>query len=552
MINKLFNKKLLKQNFKKSKSLMALLVVVFPLLDFLFMWLSGGFDSIDNGIRNILNINEINERFEIIGFIFIPIILSVILFGYTYNKKKVDLINSMPVSRKSYFVTNWFGGIIVIFMIQILFTLATIISIILSDSSVLSFFLPKILTNLLLFFVAYCFIFTAEVLASTIVGNFLSEVVMTYALVGFVPLFLFSIMAILERPNNFILKCFPIPVNFEGSVYEKIFVTLIYTVIFVILGYKFFQKKQMEYSGTSFKTEKGHFILKDIVLLIPYIFFLRSINYMNSYFELSSSLVIFLIFVTISFTFYIIADLILNKKIKFKKNLINYFVFLIVIAIIMMPVFLLSNPKYNDYLGKDIDRDDIEAVSICEAHYGYYDYNIFNMNDDNSAIYFDIKDPNYIDTIYDYYKKEWDYSDETIVISFKLKNGIRETEDIPVTKSQKNRLYRFAEKTDEFKEFKESLKIKENENYIGELILDSGNNIVTGGFYYNTKKLDSSEIKEIISKANQYIDNCNTIKDLQKYIYEMTDRTLNSVTIYMYKNGSIVSQNYELEFFNNN
>ena len=51
---------------------------------------------------------------NIIGMYIIPVAISMCLFGYVFRRNSVDFINSMPLSRKSIFVTNTVGWIILI------------------------------------------------------------------------------------------------------------------------------------------------------------------------------------------------------------------------------------------------------------------------------------------------------------------------------------------------------------------------------------------------------------------------------------------------------
>ena len=118
MKNKLFNINFLKQNLKKSKTLMIAITIIMPIINFCFMIISKTEDYAD---ENFINMLEVNKYIENIGLVIVPLALSIILFGYVYNKRKIDLINSMPISKKSIYITNFIGGILVILVYQVLF-----------------------------------------------------------------------------------------------------------------------------------------------------------------------------------------------------------------------------------------------------------------------------------------------------------------------------------------------------------------------------------------------------------------------------------------------
>ena len=107
---RVFNKNYLLQNLKKSKVVLAIFTCLIPILNtiVLIMILTNN----KNYILSFTNISIIN----LIGIYVLPIIISICLFNYIYKKKSVDFINSMPISRKSIFVTNTILGIMILIM----------------------------------------------------------------------------------------------------------------------------------------------------------------------------------------------------------------------------------------------------------------------------------------------------------------------------------------------------------------------------------------------------------------------------------------------------
>ncbi len=113
-LTKLFNFKFLKQNLKKSKGLLVLFLSLVPAFTFLVIMLSGNeivqepIDQIELSVINIL------------GLFIVPIVLSISLFGYAFKRKSIDFINSMPINRKTIFLTNTLAGIVLIILMQLI------------------------------------------------------------------------------------------------------------------------------------------------------------------------------------------------------------------------------------------------------------------------------------------------------------------------------------------------------------------------------------------------------------------------------------------------
>ena len=99
---KLFNINFLKQNFKKSKVILSIFIGLIPILNTIILIMS--FNNNGNYVLGFTEVSIIN----FIGVYILPVIVSICLFNYIYKKKSVDFVNSMPISRKSIFITNTF------------------------------------------------------------------------------------------------------------------------------------------------------------------------------------------------------------------------------------------------------------------------------------------------------------------------------------------------------------------------------------------------------------------------------------------------------------
>ena len=108
-LTKLFNKNYFVQNILKSKAVIVLVIGIVPILNAIFM-LTVSQDTTTPILADIRTISVLN----ILGMYVLPLVLSVCLFGYVFKKKSVDFVNSMPLTRKTIFITNSIGGILLI------------------------------------------------------------------------------------------------------------------------------------------------------------------------------------------------------------------------------------------------------------------------------------------------------------------------------------------------------------------------------------------------------------------------------------------------------
>ena len=175
---KLFNINYLKQNFKKSKVILSIFIGLIPILNTIILIMN--FNNNNNNVFSFTEISVIN----FIGIYILPIIVSICLFNYIYKKKSVDFINSMPISRKSVFVTNTLFGILIFLSMLIVNVLLMLI---------LTFVFNIPITFMMIFdylwywFIIYMFTFSATNLAMTVSGNAITQVIVTLLLVFLIP-----------------------------------------------------------------------------------------------------------------------------------------------------------------------------------------------------------------------------------------------------------------------------------------------------------------------------------------------------------------------------
>ena len=168
----LFNFNYLKQNLKKSKGALAVFIGIIPIINILSLFMMND-NNYSNEIITLPGISIIN----FIGVFILPIVISICLFGYVFKKRSVDFVNSMPISRKSIFVTNTIGGIVIL----VLMNLINAIFIYILSSTLPNLAIPTgmIIDYFILWTVAYVFVFTVSNIAVSVSGNMITSLVVS-------------------------------------------------------------------------------------------------------------------------------------------------------------------------------------------------------------------------------------------------------------------------------------------------------------------------------------------------------------------------------------
>lgn len=302
----LFNFNFLKENVRKSKGLLAFLLGVIPIINIIFLIV-----LLTTSSSNLLEF-DIVSFLTYAGIIFIPLSLSVTLFGFVLKKKSVDFILSKPISRKSLFITNTLGGILVILVFMIINTLIFGLFGLVFESLTIPFGL--LVDYFLFWFISYVFMFTVINLAIVLSGNLITSVVVALIILLIVP-YLNGINYITQdyySGNNYIIcensDCKPesyycyndddceehllnneyrlyygklLTYNFTAPLvmlneaannndtfYNSISLIkmIVLSVIYFAIGYFVFKNRKMENNETSFKSSFAHYLVKGITL----------------------------------------------------------------------------------------------------------------------------------------------------------------------------------------------------------------------------------------------------------------------------------------------
>lgn len=386
-LTKLFNGPYLLQNLKKSKALITLLILLVPLFTSIILISTTG-----NYVFSFIELSSVN----LIGMYIIPIILSIALFGYVFKKNSVDFIGSMPISRKTIFLTNTIGGILLIILTQALTMLCTLFlgnvlsAVIIFDAMVWDIFV--------FYTFAYIFVFTVANLAMTFSGNKISQLVSTILILFVIPFLIVTGRVFYENENGYDVISrnevknsitfnesyhFTAPSYFLDMIvngvefqYDKIVIVKmgILSILYIGIGFFLFQKKKLELAGESYETTNIHLFIK-LLTLLPFmaIFCALSGSERGS---------VFLFFTAIIAVYYVVFDLITNKKLPLKTTVLG---FLGSVAILFAYYEGIA-PNVNLRKTVEVKAEEIQSVFIEDVFTYYNLKQEFNLQIDDQEL----------------------------------------------------------------------------------------------------------------------------------------------------------------------
>lgn len=400
-LTKLFNKNYFIQNILKSKAVIALIVGIVPILNAIFLMTisSGSQTPVVADLRDISILN-------IMGMYVIPVILSLCLFGYVFKKKSVDFINSMPLTRKTIFVTNSIGGILLIIIMMLINVLLLGIESLIFTNLIIPF--QMIIDYFVLWTVSYIFVFTVANIATSLAGNHVTMLVLTAIILFFIPfmhnyitgfngqmyttpyyaaqfkdidgtdkeIFVDTYVKKIQEDTNYTWPYNYISCIFKGNVSgystESIVKMIILSIAYFFIGIYLFEKRKMEVNETSFKNTHMHMLVKSLTLIPIGIFYMVLINDISSF---TVSLFIFGLIIA----YCLIYDLITAKSIKDIKLGTIYFV---ITAILTVGIYY-GVDKINNNRSQitGINVSDIQSVAFHIDEVDYTNkYSDYKMN----------------------------------------------------------------------------------------------------------------------------------------------------------------------------
>lgn len=376
---KSFNWSYLKENIKKSRGIIILLVLIVPLFTALYTVFNV------NGTEEYFNIPEKEwlATIDIYGMYIIPVLLSFLLFGYVYKKNSVDLINSMPINRKSIFVTNTIIGVVLITIIQILTAIALLVC-----NNFLEYvhiYTGVIIDLFVVMWLSYIFVFTATNLAMTLSGTFSTQVLLTVIILMLVPFLVDSYNNFLDiEEYEFITEdksftafgeseddtTLPYKVLNRYSYYGEEYSYSIYntvsnikmlglSIIYFIMGLYLFKKRKMEDCEEAFSKVGTHIFVKALTILPMMI--VLNINEEGRSIIFNLCIIIF---------YYYIYDFIVRRKVELKTSIASLILTLVILQGSCMGVDYL---KDNKEIPK-IRVEDVEEIAVSSSEYYNFNY----------------------------------------------------------------------------------------------------------------------------------------------------------------------------------
>jgi hypothetical protein len=584
-LTKLFNFQYLKQNLKKSKGLLTLLVLIVPVLTTLMLV------AMNSSIYEYVVEEGSLSLINILGMYVLPILVSIILCGYVYKRSSVDFINSMPMNRKTIYFTNFVAGLLIILATQIL----TLITNLICANVLTDLFIPigMVIDSFWMMLASYIFVYSATMVAMTLSGNILTQIVVTALIVFLVP---FSHMTFITLNDDYSHN---ITINYDGGsntletintynytmpfraisswlyssvsgLYsvKSIVKMLVLSVIYLLLGVYLFEKRKMENVGTSFATLKAHYFVKALTM-VPMVFLIGLTGADGIYLGIALTLI---------FIYCVLYDFILNKKVKLKYTI----PFFIVTVGLLYGVYYAGNYIVYMSKGKEISVDDIQSIAIATRDYSVtmeHNTALNNFIDDRDVINEVCKN---MKDVYNYYyvedtvyepdtNNEYTYESnnlEYVYLRIKLDNGKDYYSSIKINKELLDKIqekYPYTEKTDydEFaiatqysllpKEDAERIKeILEKTNYNG--INNSYSTSIYSSFYaYKNHALidfsfDVATNQEIFDIVSNNLNN-KAVETLEKF-NETDTLANNSINIYKY-NYNAKNDDYDRDYIHN-
>lgn len=393
---KSFNLNYAKQNIKKSRGVLALFLGILPIFNTLCLFLMA------NRNDYLYNLEELSIL-NMMLFCIIPVAISLCLFSYIYKKKSVDFICSMPISRKSIYITNTITGILLLILMNFV---TSILMLLVTLTSNLIIPLSMIFDYFLIWSLAHVFVFSITNLCMSISGNAITQLILTIILLAVVP-FTHDYMMNYRNYHSYMSgiqvecksnKC--MPTNYEcygdnnclqnknDGIYllhnievskqtnypypyqltqwlnedinllekDSIIEMILFSISGVVIGFYLFKNRKMENNETSFKNYKLHLLVKGITLL-PILIFTFEI------FNSDHSILAELIILAVLFAYYLVYELITRRGIyHFKTNVIAFCLTLIIGYGSIFIVYMINESNHN-YTFNSTDVDSVQIDS---------------------------------------------------------------------------------------------------------------------------------------------------------------------------------------------
>ncbi|MDD2469593.1 MAG: hypothetical protein PHI22_01500 [Bacilli bacterium] len=479
-----FNFNYLKENFKKSRGIIYLFILIIPIFTFLFMLLLKN-EHIEN--TYFPSLAELSCP-ALIGMYIIPFAMAVVLFNFVFKKDSVDFINALPLKRKTIYITNIIGGIGMFFIM--FFT--TSLFMFLTNAFFPTLIIPKTMYYhfFITFFITYSYVFITSSLTLSLTGSRMTHIALTLILL-FIPGFIsdfytsriyankyvdygymecekydvtckkhqiyndFTIKQSYKLNNNqtipykyiniiprVFLDMHSFEITYESELYSvynrpSLIKMVILSFIYFGIGLFFFFRRKMEMAESTFKSEDVHQLVKCLTL------FPLCIVTIAIYDKLSS--IVLWIAIAIIIVIYVVYDLITRRNSgKYIKSII-YFLGLVLTSIIFCAV--VSRISNVESL-RVIEKEDVSNIGIAPSVNLMDRYNDPNLD----ILQFELISDDIANIIFDNANKQItsNIDPEQLVIRFKLKDGGTYYFDMRLLPDDYTKLLKILDNHDEY------------------------------------------------------------------------------------------------------
>ena len=337
----------MKEMFKKNAVLYVAILFGILAIGLLLAFSSvGQYYRIYDNRGYTVNTDSIVKVFDLYNFIFftvmiisvIPPMLSITLFSWVYKRKKVDFIASMPLNKRTIFISNVLLGVVFILASVVLYTSSIAVGALLGGKV---FFVKQFVDTFVYMLLAMLFLFGICNLAMSKAGNMITQLVLIGLMLFLLPTGVRIFQSRLEYSSTYRIEdsnassayfksydrefktnYLPIPLNTiygEKDNYISPFKageTMLYIVAIYGLTLYLFEHRNMEENQESFKSIILHEIVKGATMVA--VITALVVTALND----DISIPIGLLFIIISIVYFVIYDFITGKKIKWSHTAI--------------------------------------------------------------------------------------------------------------------------------------------------------------------------------------------------------------------------------------
>ena len=397
-LTSLFNFNYLKENIKKSKAIILLCMLLLPTIGGIILLV-----KCSQGSNFMPSIYEVSGP-VLFGMYLVPVILSITLFSFIYKRGSIDFTLSMPINKKQIFLTNTFGGIIIILLMQIINLIITLAISLIYSNMIIDY---KMLFDIFLIYsISYIFVFTSCNIAASVSSNKITTIVVTLLILFLVPFVSTFIKTDGFNYNNYgtarieclnkectpviyecdSLKCkndkrnniytgyvnrvsdnnYTMPYKliagvflgeeFDSGINVSLLKMVFLSIVYIAVGLVLFVKKKFEIVGTSFRSERVHILVRTLttvpVVCILYVIIKNLGVSSHDFFTIILLLVLI-------FTYLIIYDLITRKRVT------NFFKMAICLVIVSSAVCIVG-AFFDDKKEFEIKVNDIKEITFVD------------------------------------------------------------------------------------------------------------------------------------------------------------------------------------------